>query len=146
MAKLRVGPFSISLDGFGAGPDQSREQPLGRGGEALHEWFVPTRTFRRVHGESGGTTGTDDEMSARGFENIGAWIMGRNMFGPVRGDWGDESWRGWWGDTPPFHVPVFVLTHHPRAPLQMKGGTVFHFVTGGIAAASRPSASICWRG
>lgn len=135
MAKLRVGPFSISLDGFGAGPDQSREQPLGRGGEALHEWFVPTRTFRRVHGESGGTTGTDDGMSARGFENIGAWIMGRNMFGPVRGDWGDESWRGWWGDTPPFHVPVFVLTHHPRAPLQMKGGTVFHFVTGGIAAA-----------
>lgn len=135
MSKLRVSNFSISLDGFGAGRDQSRDDPLGVGGEALHEWFVPTRTFKEAHGAEGGTTGADDDIAARAFENVGAWIMGRNMFGPVRGPWPDESWQGWWGDNPPFHCPVFVLTHHERAPLTMAGGTVFHFVTDGIEAA-----------
>jgi dihydrofolate reductase len=135
MSKVRVAAFSISLDGYGAGPDQSLRQPLGRGGEALHAWFIPTRTFRQVRGASDGTTGIDDEFAARSFENVGAWIMGRNMFGPVRGAWPDDSWRGWWGDNPPYHVPVFVLTHHPRKPLDMEGGTTFHFVTDGIEAA-----------
>jgi len=135
MPKLRIHAFSISLDGYGAGPDQSLENPLGVGGEALHDWFVPTRTFQRVHGKEGGTTGVDDDFAARGFDNVGAWILGRNMFGPVRGPWPDESWKGWWGDNPPYHVPVFVLTHHARAPLEMEGGTTFHFVTDGIEAA-----------
>jgi dihydrofolate reductase len=135
MSKLRVHGFSISLDGYGAGPDQSRENPLGVGGEALHEWTVATRTFRKMSASEGGSTGTDDEFTARGFANIGAWILGRNMFGPVRGPWPDESWKGWWGDNPPYHVPVFVLTHHARAPITMEGGTVFHFVTDGIHAA-----------
>jgi dihydrofolate reductase len=133
MSKLRVHSFGISLDGYGAGPDQTRENPLGRGGEELHRWFFPTRTFRqKVLGKDDGTGGLDDDLAARGFENIGAWILGRNMFGPVRGPWPDESWRGWWGENPPYHVPVFVLTHHARRPLEMEGGTVFHFVTGGI--------------
>ena len=135
MSKLRVNCFSVSLDGFGAGPDQSLDDPLGVGGTALHEWFVPTRTFQQVHGKEGGTTGADDEFAARVHANIGAWIMGRNMFGPVRGPWRDENWKGWWGDNPPFHCPVFVLTHHERAPITMAGGTVFHFVTDGIEAA-----------
>jgi len=135
MSRLRIHAFSISLDGYGAGPDQSLENPLGVGGEALHDWFVPTRTFQRVHGNEGGTTGVDDDFAARGFDNVGAWILGRNMFGPVRGPWPDESWKGWWGDNPPYHVPVFVLTHHARAPLEMEGGTTFHFVTDGIEAA-----------
>jgi dihydrofolate reductase len=135
VSKVRVAAFSISLDGYGAGPDQNLQDPLGRGGEALHEWFVPTRTFKEVHGESDGTTGIDDDFAARSFENVGAWIMGRNMFGPVRGDWPDDSWKGWWGDNPPYHVPVFVLTHYPREPLEMEGGTTFHFVTDGIEAA-----------
>jgi dihydrofolate reductase len=136
MTRLRVDCFSVSLDGFGAGPSQSLENPLGIGGPALHEWAYPTRTFReRVFGEEGGTTGIDDEFAVRGFQNLGAWIMGRNMFGPVRGAWPDESWKGWWGDNPPYHVPVFVLTHHARAPIEMKGGTTFHFVTDGIEAA-----------
>ena len=135
MSKLRVHAFSISLDGYGAGPDQSLEQPLGRGGEGLHQWFLPTRTFRRMTGAGDGTTGVDEDYAARGFADIGAWILGRNMFGPVRGPWPDESWRGWWGDSPPYHGPVFVLTHHPRQPLEMEGGTIFHFVTGGIAEA-----------
>ena len=135
MSKLRVNCFSVSLDGFGAGPSQSVDNPLGVGGEALHDWFVPTRTFRRLHGKEDGTTGTDDAFAARFFENIGAWILGRNMFGPVRGPWPDESWKGWWGDNPPYHRPVFVLTHHERAPIVMEGGTVFHFVTDGIEAA-----------
>jgi dihydrofolate reductase len=136
MTKLRVNAFSVSLDGYGAGPDQSLDNPLGRGGMALHEWAFPTRTFReRVLGQDGGTTGIDDNFAVRGFDNIGAWILGRNMFGPVRGPWPDESWRGWWGDNPPYHVPVFVLTHHARPPLEMAGGTVFHFVTDGIEAA-----------
>ena len=135
MPKLRVHSFSISLDGYGAGPGQSLDTPLGEGGEALHEWFVPTRTFQQVHGKEGGTTGVDDEFAARVRANIGAWIMGRNMFGPIRGPWPDEHWQGWWGDDPPFHCPAFVLTHHERAPITMAGGTIFHFATGGIEAA-----------
>jgi dihydrofolate reductase len=137
MSKLKVAAFSVSIDGFGAGPDQSLDHPLGRGGEALHDWMVSTAAFQEAHGNSGGTVGTDEEFTRRSFESIGAWIMGRNMFGPVRGPWPDESWRGWWGQTPPFHVPVFVLTHHERAPLEMDGGTTFHFVTGGPDAALR---------
>jgi dihydrofolate reductase len=135
MAKLRVRSFSISVDGFGAGPDQDLANPLGVGGKALHEWAFATRTFHRIFGQDGGTTGTDEEFAARGFENIGAWILGRNMFGPIRGPWPDEAWKGWWGDNPPYHTPVFVLTHHPRASIAMEGGTVFHFVTDGIHAA-----------
>ncbi|HEY7976649.1 MAG TPA: dihydrofolate reductase family protein [Rhizomicrobium sp.] len=132
MSKLCVRAYGVSLDGFGCGPDQSQEHPMGVGGHALHQWFFPTRTFREMTGQDGGTTGVDDEFAKAGFENIGAWILGRNMFGPIRGDWGDESWQGWWGDEPPYHVPVFVLTHHPRKDLPMKGGTTFYFVTGGI--------------
>ena len=132
MGKIRVNAFSISLDGYGAGADQSLENPLGRGGENLHDWFVPTRSFQSTYGREGGTTGVNEEFASRAMEGLGAWIMGRNMFGPVRGDWPDESWRGWWGEDPPYHCPVFVLTHHERAPLEMAGGTVFHFVTGGI--------------
>jgi dihydrofolate reductase len=135
MPRLRVESFSISLDGYGAGPGQDLENPLGRGGAGLHEWAWATRTFHRVHGREGGETGTDEEFAARGFENIGAWILGRNMFGPVRGAWPDESWQGWWGESPPYHTPVFVLTHHARASLSMHGGTTFHFVTDGIRAA-----------
>jgi dihydrofolate reductase len=135
MPKLRVHGFAISLDGYGAGPRQDLDNPLGVGGDALHRWLVSTRTFRKTHGEDGGTTGVDDDLAARGFDNIGAWILGRNMFGPVRGAWPDENWTGWWGGDPPYHTPVFVLTHHPRASLAMKGGTTFHFVTEGIHAA-----------
>lgn len=139
MSRLKVLAFAVSLDGFGAGPDQSLENPLGAGGEALHEWMFPTRTFQQeVMGHSeGGSTGADDDFARRSFDNIGAWIMGRNMFGPVRGAWPDDTWKGWWGDQPPFHVPVFVLTHHARAPITMQGGTTFHFVTGGIHEALR---------
>lgn len=137
-SRLVVCCFSISVDGFGAGPNQSLDHPLGVGGMALHQWAFKTRTFqKRVLGKDSGETGTDDDFVARGFENVGAWILGRNMFGPVRGAWPDESWKGWWGDAPPYHCPVFVLTHHARAPLAMKGGTVFHFVTDGIEAAWR---------
>jgi dihydrofolate reductase len=135
MSKLRVQSFSISLDGYGAGPAQSLDEPLGKGGESLHEWMFTTRTFQQLYGEGEGTTGIDDDFAARGFENLGAWILGRNMFGPVRGDWPDENWKGWWGDNPPYHTPVFVLTHHPRAPITMSGGTTFIFVTGGILSA-----------
>ncbi len=134
IAKLRVESFSISVDGYGAGSRQTIDEPLGVGGEQLHEWMFPTRTFQKMSGNDG-ETGVDDDFAARGFENIGAWILGRNMFGPVRGPWPDESWKGWWGDNPPYHVPVFVLTHHPREPQPMEGGTVFHFVTEGIEAA-----------
>jgi dihydrofolate reductase len=136
MPRLLVNAFSLSVDGYGAGPDQGLDNPLGRGGESLHEWLFPTRTFQRMSGKDG-TTGIDDDFAARGFDNIGAWIMGRNMFGPVRGAWPDHSWKGWWGDNPPYHVPVFVLTHHPRPPLEMAGGTTFQFVTDGPAAALR---------
>ncbi len=132
MSKLIVRAFSLSLDGFGAGPRQNLEHPLGVGGMALHEWAFATRTFQKMHGEEGGAAGVDDDFAARGFANIGAWILGRNMFGPLRGPWPDEAWRGWWGETPPYHVPVFVLTHHPRPALAMNGGTTFHFVTGGV--------------
>ena len=135
MSKLRVNSFSISIDGYGAGPNQSLEDPLGVGGESLHEWIVATRTFQQMSGNEGGTTGTDDEFAARGFSNLGAWILGRNMFGPIRGPWPDDSWKGWWGDTPPYHTPVFVLTNHPRQSIAMDGGTTFHFVTGGIHTA-----------
>jgi dihydrofolate reductase len=135
MPKLRVQSFSLSLDGYGAGPDQDLQNPLGVGGMALHQWAFATRTFQRMFGRDGGATGIDDEFAARGFRNVGAWILGRNMFGPVRGPWPDDSWKGWWGDTPPYHVPVFVLTHHPRASIAMNGGTTFHFVTDGIQAA-----------
>ncbi|HET7718241.1 MAG TPA: dihydrofolate reductase family protein [Bauldia sp.] len=135
MSKVRVNSFAISLDGYGAGPDQSLNDPLGKGGTALHEWFYPTRTFQEMFGKSRGTTGIDDQFAARGMQNLGAWILGRNMFGPVRGPWPDESWQGWWGTNPPYHVPVFVLTHYARPPLEMEGGTVFHFVTDGSEAA-----------
>ena len=136
MGRLRVNAFSVSLDGYAAGPGQSLEQPMGEGGMALHEWAFGTRTFRRMFGmgEDGGT-GVDDGFAQRSFHNLGAWVLGRNMFGPVRGPWPDDSWRGWWGDEPPYHVPVFVLTHHAREPLEMQGGTVFHFVTGGLEEA-----------
>jgi dihydrofolate reductase len=132
MARLRVHNFSLSLDGYGAGPDQSLADPLGVGGERLHEWMFRTRTFGAMFGGDGSETGVDDSYAAQGEHGIGATIMGRNMFGPVRGSWGDEEWRGWWGDEPPYHHPVFVLTHHAREPITMAGGTTFHFVTGGI--------------
>ncbi|MFO1220128.1 MAG: dihydrofolate reductase family protein [Burkholderiaceae bacterium] len=135
MAQVRVSAFSVSLDGFGAGVEQSLQQPLGAGGEALHGWMRGTRTFAQMFGQGGGSTGVDDEFAARSMAGVGAWILGRNMFGPVRGPWPDDAWRGWWGDEPPYHVPVFVLTHHARAPLEMKGGTTFHFVTDGFDAA-----------
>ena len=135
MARVRVHNFTISLDGYGAGPRQTREDPLGVGGEALHDWLIPTRAFQRINGKTGGSTGVDDDLAARFGEGIGAWIMGRNMFGPTRGAWPDDPWRGWWGKNPPYHGPVFVLTHHRRPPIQMEGGTVFHFVAEGIREA-----------
>jgi dihydrofolate reductase len=135
VSKLRVHGFTISVDGFGAGPRQSLADPLGVGGTALHGWMTGTRAFHAMTGQPGGSTGTDHEITMRGFANVGAWILGRNMFGPVRGPWPDDAWKGWWGDDPPYHVPTFVLTHHARAPVTMKGGTVFHFVTGGIREA-----------
>lgn len=135
MSKVKVCAYSISIDGFGAGPNQSLETPLGIGGEELHRWMLPTRTFQQMTGGAGGSEGPDDAFAQRSFENVGAWIMGRNMFGPVRGAWPDETWKGWWGDNPPYHVPTFVLTHHPRPALEMAGGTTFHFVTGGIREA-----------
>lgn len=136
MPRVRVDAFAISIDGYGAGPDQTLENPLGRGATSLHEWFYPTRTFQRmVLGKDGGEAGPDDDIAAGSLQNLGAWVMGRNMFTPSRGPWPDDGWRGWWGEEPVYHCPVFVLTHHPRAPLEMKGGTVFHFVTGGIEEA-----------
>ena len=136
MTRVRVNCFTISLDGYGAGPNQSLDHPLGVGGMDLHPWLVSTRMFQRtLLGKDGGTTGVDDDFADRGFQNVGAWILGRNMFGPIRGDWPDMNWKGWWGANPPYHVPVFVLTHHPRPPLEMAGGTTFHFVTGGIREA-----------
>ncbi|MGH8568660.1 MAG: dihydrofolate reductase family protein, partial [Gammaproteobacteria bacterium] len=135
MSKLRVHNFAISLDGYGAGPNQNLDNPLGVGGEALHDWIVPTRTFQKMIGNSGGESGVDDDFIARGFANLGAWILGRNMFGPIRGSWPDDAWKGWWGDNPPYHTPVFVLTNHARQPITMDGGTTFYFVTEGIHAA-----------
>jgi dihydrofolate reductase len=143
MSKLRVNAFSVSIDGFGAGPDQALEHPMGVGGMALHEWVLGTATFRRLAGNFAGdiitdkaaSQGVDDRFAARSFENLGAWIMGRNMFAPSRGAWKDDGWKGWWGENPPYHVPVFVLTHHAHAPITMAGGTTFHFVTDGIQSA-----------
>ena len=135
MSKVRVAAFSISIDGFGAGPRQDLKNPLGVRGQELHKWFYPTEVFRKMTGQGGGSTGVDNQMALKSFENVGAWILGRNMFGPVRGEWPDDSWKGWWGEEPPYHVPVFVLTHHARAPLEMKGGTTFYFVTDGIESA-----------
>jgi dihydrofolate reductase len=135
MSKLRVQSFAISLDGYGAGPNQDLQNPLGVRGPELMEWFFHTRAWRKMHGQDDGEIGIDNEMAEQGFANIGAWILGRNMFGPVRGPWPDENWKGWWGDEPPYRVPVFVLTHHARAAIRMKGGTEFRFVTEGIHAA-----------
>jgi dihydrofolate reductase len=136
MTSLRVNCFSLSLDGYGAGPNQSLADPMGTGGMALHQWVFPTKTFRAMLGQDGGSDGVDESFAARGFENLGAWILGRNMFAASRGPWPEnDPWQGWWGDTPPYHCPVFVLTHHKRADLEMAGGTVFHFVTGGIEEA-----------
>jgi len=134
MTKLRVDCFSVSIDGYGAGPDQALEHPMGLGGMALHEWVFPTRFFQAMIGKDGGSTGIDEDFAARGMAGIGAWILGRNMFGPIRGSWTDDAWKGWWGDNPPYHTPVFVLTHHARPPIEMEGGTTFHFVTDGIHA------------
>ena len=135
MSKLRVQSFAMSIDGYSAGPNQDIDNPLGVRGPELMEWFFQTYFWRKMHGQPEGETGVDNDAAEQGFNGIGAWILGRNMFGPVRGPWPDESWKGWWGEEPPYHVPVFVLTHYPRAPIPMKGGTVFHFVTEGIEAA-----------
>ena len=135
MSKVRVQSFSISLDGYGAGPRQDLENPLGVGGMQVFDWFGPTQVFQRILGNDEGETGVDNDFAAEGFEGIGAYILGRNMFGPIRGPWPDESWKGWWGDEPPYHTPVFVLTHHERPSLKMEGGTEFHFVTDGIQSA-----------
>ena len=135
MSKVRVAAFSVSVDGFGAGPRQDLGNPLGVRGMELHGWFLQTEAFKRMHGQSGGSAGIDNDFAERSFENVGAWILGRNMFGPVRGAWKDDSWKGWWGENPPYHTPVFVLTHHARASLAMEGGTTFHFVTDGLESA-----------
>jgi dihydrofolate reductase len=135
MSKLRVHSFAISLDGFGAGPNQDLDNPLGVGGIDLHQWFFPTRAFQKVHGSGDGTTGIDNDFAEKGMDGIGAWILGRNMFGPIRGEWPDGQWKGWWGENPPYHTPVFVLTHHARPSIEMEGGTTFHFVTDGIHSA-----------
>jgi dihydrofolate reductase len=136
MTRVRVEGFTVSLDGYGAGPDQDINNPLGVGGRELHHWLFPTCTFQRaLFGNDGGTSGVDDDFAARGFQNVGAWILGRNMFSPDRGDWPDKNWKGWWGDNPPYHVPAFVLTHYPRPSIEMEGGTTFHFITGGIREA-----------
>ncbi len=135
MSRLRVQCFGLSIDGFGAGPNQDIDNPLGVGGMNLHQWFFPTRVFQKMRGNADGATGVDNDFAERGMAGIGAWILGRNMFGPVRGAWPDDKWKGWWGDSPPYHTQVFVLTHYPRASIQMEGGTTFHFVTDGIHAA-----------
>jgi dihydrofolate reductase len=135
MSTLRVASFAISVDGFGAGPNQDLQNPLGVRGLEMMQWFFHTRCWNKMQGQDGGETGIDNDMAEQGFNNVGAWILGRNMFGPVRGPWPDESWKGWWGEEPPYHTPVFVLTHHPRPPLAMAGGTVFHFITEGIHSA-----------
>jgi dihydrofolate reductase len=132
MSRLSVRSFAMSIDGYSAGPNQDLQNPIGTGGMELMEWFFHTREWRRMHGQADGETGVDNDIAARGFDGVGAWILGRNMFGPVRGPWPDDTWKGWWGDEPPYHTPVFVLTHHARMPLKMAGGTEFHFVTGGI--------------
>ena len=135
MSKIRVAAFSVSVDGFGAGPEQSLKDPMGKRGMELHQWFLGTRTFRTMLGKDGGSTGVDEDYATKGNSGFGAFILGRNMFGPVRGEWPDDSWKGWWGDNPPYHAPTFILTHHPRDPIVMAGGTTFHFITGGITQA-----------
>jgi len=135
MAKVKVAGFAVSLDGFGAGPEQSLQDPLGKRGEELHEWFFPTKTFRAMLGKEGGSEGVDDNYARRSMAGFGAFILGRNMFGPVRGEWPDDSWKGWWGDNPPYHAPTYILTHYPRDPIVMEGGTTFYFVTDGIESA-----------
>lgn len=135
MSKVKVAAFSVSIDGFGAGPRQDLQNPLGVRGAELHSWFFHTDIFKKMHGLGEGETGIDNGLAAQSFDNVGAWILGRNMFGPVRGPWEGDSWKGWWGDSPPYHTPVFVLTHHARAPLAMEGGTTFHFVTDGLESA-----------
>jgi dihydrofolate reductase len=135
MTKVKVAGFGVSLDGFAAGPDQSLDNPLGVNGPEIFQWFFPTRTFRQMQGKDDGETGVDDSFARRAMDGFGAFILGRNMFGPVRGDWPDQSWKGWWGDDPPYHAPTFVLTHYPRPPIEMRGGTTFHFVSDGIASA-----------
>ena len=135
MSKVKVAAFAVSLDGFGAGANQSLENPLGVRGTELHNWFFKTKVFQKLHGDGGGVEGVDNTFGERSFENIGAWIMGRNMFGPIRGPWPNHEWRGWWGENPPYHTPVFVLTHHKREPLEMEGGTTFYFITDGIESA-----------
>ncbi len=142
MSKLKVLGFGVSIDGYGAGPDQSMDNPMGMGGMSLHEWVLPTKIFQKMHnemvgggGEAAGTAGVDNDFAARGLENIGGWILGRNMFGPMRGPWEDHSWKGWWGGNPPYHCPVYILTHHARPSIEMEGGTIFHFVPDGIEAA-----------
>ncbi len=135
MSKLRVSSFAVSIDGFGAGPNQDLQNPIGVGGERLMDWFFPTRTWQQMHGTGDGETGVDDQLAAQGMTGLGAWILGRNMFGPIRGPWPDDNWKGWWGDEPPYHTPVFVLTHHTRSPIRMAGGTEFVFVTDGIESA-----------
>src|SRR6267142_4759934 len=135
MPKVRVAGFAVSLDGFSAGTEQSLDDPLGKRGPEIFQWYFHTKAFRVMHGQEGGSIDVDDEFAARGMANFGAFILGRNMFGPVRGEWPDDSWTGWWGDNPPYHAPTFVLTHHAREPIVMKGGTTFHFVTDGIHAA-----------
>lgn len=142
MSKVRVAAFSVSLDGFGAGPRQDVENPLGIRGTELHQWFFPTEVFKKMQKQSGGTQGPDNDVALQSFENVGAWILGRNMFGPVRGPWPDDSWKGWWGPSPPYHVPVFVLTHHARSPLEMEGGTTFYFVTDGIESALKQAKDV----
>jgi dihydrofolate reductase len=135
MSKVKVAAFSVSLDGYGAGTDQSKEEPLGKRGEELHEWIFPTKMFQKLYGKGEGSEGIDNDFAEKSFENVGAWIMGRNMFGPIRGPWLNDDWKGWWGENPPYHIPVFVLTNHARASVTMKGGTTFHFVTDGIESA-----------
>ena len=135
MSKVRVAAFSLSVDGFGAGPEQSLNDPLGKRGMELHSWFFRTRTFQQMFGKEEGSTDVDDDYAARGMANFGAFILGRNMFGPIRGEWPDDSWKGWWGNNPPYHTPTYILTHYPRPSIEMEGGTTFHFVTGGIEAA-----------
>jgi dihydrofolate reductase len=135
MSKVKVAAFSVSMDGYGAGINQSKENPIGERGDELHDWLVNTKMFHKIIGQDGGTDGTDNDFAEKSFENLGAWIMGRNMFGPIRGPWPNDEWKGWWGENPPYHVPVFVLTHHARESITMKGGTTFHFITDGIESA-----------
>jgi dihydrofolate reductase len=142
MTKVRVAGFSLSIDGFGAGPDQSLNDPLGKRGMELHQWLFGTKMFRAMIGEGGGSDGIDGDFATRSMNGFGAFILGRNMFGPVRGDWPDESWKGWWGDDPPYHAPTFILTHYPRAPIVMEGGTTFHFVTNGIVSALKEAKAV----